>query len=37
MLVKSTTNYSIIVQIIIGLITFNSIFFKLGNEDKILI
>ena len=37
MLVKSTTNYSIIVQIIIGLITFNSIFFKLGDEDKILI
>jgi bacteriorhodopsin len=35
--VKSTTIFSIIIQIIIGLITFNSIFFKLGEEDKILI
>jgi len=37
MLVKSTTNFSILIQIIIGLMTFNSIFFKLGDEDKILI
>ena len=37
MSVKLTTNFSIIVQIIIGLITFNSLFFKLGDEDKILI
>jgi bacteriorhodopsin len=35
--VKSTTNFSILIQIIIGLITFNSIFLKLGDEDKILI
>jgi bacteriorhodopsin len=35
--VKSTTNFSILIQIIIGLITLNSIFFKLGDEDKILI
>jgi bacteriorhodopsin len=37
MLVNSTTNFSILIQIIIGLMTFNSIFFKLGDEDKILI
>jgi bacteriorhodopsin len=35
--VKSTTFFSILIQIIIGLITFNSIFLKLGEEDKILI
>ena len=35
--VNLTTNFSILVQIIIGLITFNSIFFKVKDEDKILI
>jgi bacteriorhodopsin len=35
--VNLTTNFSILIQIIIGLITFNSIFFKLGDEDRILI
>jgi len=35
--VKLTTFFSIIIQIIIGLITFNSIFLKVGDEDKILI
>ena len=35
--VKSTTIFSILIQIIIGLITFNSLFFKLGEEDGILI
>jgi len=35
--VNLTTNFSILVQILIGLITFNSIFFKVKDEDKILI
>jgi bacteriorhodopsin len=35
--VKTTTIFSILIQVIIGLITFNSIFLKLGDEDKILI
>ena len=35
--VKSTTNFSILIQIIIGLITLKSTFLKLGDEDKILI
>ncbi len=35
--VNLTTNFSILVQIIIGLITFNSIFLKVKDEDIILI
>jgi amino acid transporter len=36
-MIKLTTNFSILVQILIGLITFNSIFLKLRKEDEILI
>jgi hypothetical protein len=35
--IKLTTNFSILIQILIGLITFNSIFLKLRKEDEILI